>query len=52
MQHFVKVIQSYIANQIIDVTWHEFQEDLDQRVHNLDDLHRVHIKYLNKCIFR
>ena len=52
MQLFVKVIQNYIANQIIDVTWREFEADLQDRVHNLDDLHDRHMEYLNKCLFR
>ncbi|XP_069123682.1 LOW QUALITY PROTEIN: gamma-tubulin complex component 6-like [Argopecten irradians] len=52
MQHFVKVMQGYIANQVIHVTWCEFTEALTNDVHNLDDLHKVHADYLNKAIFR
>ncbi len=51
MQHFVKVMQEYIANQIIHVTWREFQDEL-QQVQTLDDLHKCHAEYLNKCILR
>ncbi|KAL5014919.1 hypothetical protein ScPMuIL_009189 [Solemya velum] len=52
MQHFVKVMQGYIANQIIHVTWQEFEEALKHDVQNLDDLYRVHMDYLNKAFFR
>ncbi|XP_060071739.1 gamma-tubulin complex component 6-like [Ylistrum balloti] len=52
MQHFVKVMQGYIANQVIHVTWCEFTEALSNDVHNLDDLHKVHSNYLDKAIFR
>ncbi len=51
MQHFVKVMQGYIANQIIDVTWREFQDDLN-KVQTLDELHHCHAEYLNKCVLR
>lgn len=52
MQHFVKVMQSYISHQIVDVTWQEFQQALAKDVHNLDDLHNVHCQYLDNAIFR
>ncbi|ESP05683.1 hypothetical protein LOTGIDRAFT_208649 [Lottia gigantea] len=52
MQHFVKVMQGYIANQIIHVTWQEFQEALTKDVRDLDDLHKVHGQYLEKAVFR
>ncbi|XP_078091688.1 gamma-tubulin complex component 6 [Mustelus asterias] len=51
MQHFVKVIQGYIANQILHVTWCELGHKLSS-VGNLDELHRTHAEYLNKGIFR
>ncbi len=31
MQHFVKVIQGYIANQILQVSWSEFHTQTEQR---------------------
>ncbi|CAH1784421.1 unnamed protein product [Owenia fusiformis] len=52
MQHFVKVMQGYIANQIIHVTWQEFQTELADNMHNVDDLHHKHADYLNKAVFR
>lgn len=51
MQHFVKVIQGYLANQILHVTWCEFRNNLSTVV-NLDDIHRAHAEYLNKALFR
>ncbi|CAG2217192.1 GCP6 [Mytilus edulis] len=52
MQHFVKVMQGYVASQIIHVSWKEFTESLTTDVKDLDDLHRIHSEYLNKTIFR
>lgn len=52
MQHFVRVMQGYMANQIILVTWQELQQALDVDVHSLDDLLRVHSEYLHKALFR
>ncbi|XP_074083307.1 gamma-tubulin complex component 6 [Macrotis lagotis] len=51
MQHFVKVIQGYIANQILHVTWREFGDKLSA-VSNLEEIHRTHAEYLNKAVFR
>nr|XP_033815075.1 gamma-tubulin complex component 6 isoform X2 [Geotrypetes seraphini] len=51
MQHFVKVIQGYLANQILHVTWCEFRNKLSA-VGNLEEIHRTHAEYLNKALFR
>ncbi|XP_033261235.2 gamma-tubulin complex component 6 isoform X1 [Orcinus orca] len=51
MQHFVKVIQGYIANQILHVTWCEFQARLAS-VGDLEDIQRAHAEYLHKAVFR
>ncbi|KAE8616047.1 hypothetical protein XENTR_v10008704 [Xenopus tropicalis] len=51
MQHFVKVIQGYIANQILHVTWCEFRNKLSA-VSNLEEIYRTHADYLNKALFR
>ena len=51
MQHFVKVMQGYLANQVIHASWGEFQETLGH-VQSLDDLHNKHVDYINKCLFR
>ena len=52
MQYLVRVLQGYLANQVIHVTWLELREDLGSNVHNLDDLHNCHGNYLNKCLSR
>ena len=52
MQHFVRVIQGYMANQIIQVTWSELQISLDNDVKSLDDLRQVHANYLHNALFR
>ncbi|XP_063783221.1 gamma-tubulin complex component 6 [Pseudophryne corroboree] len=51
MQHFVKVIQGYIANQILHVTWSEFRNKL-RTVSNLEEIRKTHTEYLNKALFR
>ncbi|XP_056429720.1 gamma-tubulin complex component 6 isoform X2 [Hyla sarda] len=51
MQHFVKVIQGYIANQILHVTWSEFRSKL-RTVSNLEEIRKTHTEYLNKALFR
>lgn len=51
MQHFVHNLESYLSNQILNVTWSEFQEGL-LNVTSLDDLHNQHAEYLRKAIFR
>ncbi|XP_066912820.1 gamma-tubulin complex component 6-like isoform X2 [Clytia hemisphaerica] len=52
MQHFVNNLERYMVNQIIHVSWEEFQQDLREQVNDLDDLHRCHTTYLNRIIFR
>lgn len=52
MQLVVKVMQEYISHQIIDVTWQEFQNALSKHVHNVDELHQEHNKYLDNALFR
>ncbi|XP_033121398.1 gamma-tubulin complex component 6-like [Anneissia japonica] len=52
MQHFVNVMQGYIANQVVNVSWEEFKGQLKTDVQSLDDLHNRHVEYLNKALFR
>uniref|UniRef100_A0A2K6UKG6 Gamma-tubulin complex component 6 n=1 Tax=Saimiri boliviensis boliviensis TaxID=39432 RepID=A0A2K6UKG6_SAIBB len=51
MQHFVRVIQGYIANQILHVTWCEFRARL-ATVGDLEEMQRAHAEYLHKAVFR
>eukprot|EP00794_Sanderia_malayensis_P009091 gene9091-10061_t len=52
MRHFVINVERYIVNQVIHISWQEFQEDLSDKVYGIDDLHSIHVNYLNKIIFR
>jgi len=52
MQHFVRVLHEYIANEVVTVSWHEFQADLSRHLAGLDDLRQRHLDYLHKCRFR
>ena len=52
MREFVRALQDYFVNQVLHLSWTEFQEALNSSVHNLDDLHRVHIDFLNISIKR
>ncbi|XP_041349185.1 gamma-tubulin complex component 6-like [Gigantopelta aegis] len=52
MQHFVKVMQGYMSNQIIHVMWTSFSDNLHKNVDNLDGLHQVHTEYLDSCVLR
>jgi len=52
MQHFVRVLHEYIANEVVTVSWHEFKADLDRHLAGLDDLRQRHLDYLHKCRFR
>ena len=35
MQHFVNNVERYIVNQIIHISWREFQDDLQNNVSSL-----------------
>ncbi|XP_041527817.1 gamma-tubulin complex component 6 isoform X2 [Microtus oregoni] len=50
MQHFVKVIQGYIANQILHVSWCEFRARLAV-VGDLEEIQRAHAEYLHRAVF-
>lgn len=52
MEHYLNALQSYIYNQIIHVVWHDFQEQLDDNVKNLDSLRDAHLQYINNALFR
>ena len=52
MHHVVKVLQDYVANQVIDVMWTEFQNDVTHNVTSLDELIERHQVYVNTCLQR
>lgn len=49
MQHFVTVLQSYLANQVLKVSWATFQERLE-KVENLEQLYIEHRNYVNNIM--
>ena len=49
MQHFVTVLQSYLANQVLKVSWSTFQERLE-KVENLEQLYIEHRNYVNNIM--
>lgn len=52
MQHFIKVFHGYLALQVTQVTWHQFQEDIRSSVKSIDDLYDSHDRFINKCLTR
>jgi len=53
MQHFVRALHEYVANEVVTVSWHEFDSDLGRHVASgVDDLRQRHLDYLHKCRFR
>lgn len=52
MREFVRALQDYFVNQVLHLSWTEFQKALSSNVHNLDDLHHVHMDFLNMSIKR
>ncbi|XP_064400242.1 uncharacterized protein LOC135346526 isoform X2 [Halichondria panicea] len=51
-QHFVNVMHGYIANQVFQITWREFENDLENDVHSFEELIQAHHNFINKAIFR
>ena len=49
MQHVVEVLQGYIANQVIEISWRELQHDVTHNVTSLDELIQRHALYLHVC---
>lgn len=52
MLNFLRNLRDYVASQILEISWLEFQDNLMHRVTCLDDLIKVHEKYLNRALFR
>lgn len=51
MQHFVKVIHGYLALQVTQVSWQQFQTDLET-VQDLDGLYKSHHQFILRCLSR
>jgi hypothetical protein len=52
MQQFFKVLQGYLTTQLMHISWHEFQQQLHDAVHSVDDLRTAHDSYLDSCLFK
>ena len=52
MMHFIRNLHDYVASQVLEISWQEFQDNLLHRVTCLDQLVATHEKYLNRAIFR
>jgi hypothetical protein len=54
MLHFVNILQEYIINQILDICWKEFNDNLQptQEGCDLDELRRIHEAYLHNALRR
>jgi len=52
MLNFVRNLHSYVTSQVLEVSWIEFQENLHNKVTNLDELILWHNKYMNRVLFR
>ena len=52
MEHFVQMMQGYITNQVIHVSWQDFQSDLQSPTAGLDQLHNLHHTYIRKALAR
>ena len=46
MQHFVNVMSGYVVNQILNVSWKEFQEKLSKLVHSYEYANLL----INSCV--
>jgi lysyl-tRNA synthetase class I len=51
MYHFIVTLQNYLTNQISDVSWNEFQQQL-ATAESFEDVIDVHNRYLDAMITR
>ncbi len=52
IEHFLNALQNYICNQVINLSWHEFVDNLEKKVKNFDGLYEVHLDYVNVALSR
>jgi hypothetical protein len=51
MVHFLNALQNYLF-QVVNSTWHELQENLNDKAKSFNDLRDIHNSYLNNTLFR
>jgi len=52
MMNFLRNLHAYVSCQVLEVSWLEFQDNLNSKVTCLDDLISLHEKYLQRALFR
>lgn len=52
LQHFSSVMHSYITNQLFNLSWQEFEHELQHKVHGVDELIHAHQCFIERAIFR
>merc|ERR1712080_30581 len=52
MLNFLRNLHAYVAAQVLEVSWSEFQDNLNSKVNSLDELIDAHNKYVNRALFR
>jgi hypothetical protein len=51
MTHFVHALQNYVTATVLQASWVEFLQKL-QDARTLDDLYRIHVNYVKMVLFR
>ncbi|XP_069680648.1 gamma-tubulin complex component 6 [Periplaneta americana] len=51
MTHFVRALQNYVTATVLQTSWVEFLQNL-QNAQTLDDLYRTHVAYVKMVLFR
>ena len=52
MLNFVAATRDYVAGQVLDVSWKEFTDALEDAVDSVDALYEAHNAYVAKAVFR
>ncbi|GAB1603185.1 gamma-tubulin complex component 6-like [Argonauta hians] len=52
MREFVKALQNFFVNQVLYISWTNFQKDFRTKVFSLNDLRKVHMDFLDASLKR
>uniref|UniRef100_A0A0L8GTH3 Gamma-tubulin complex component n=1 Tax=Octopus bimaculoides TaxID=37653 RepID=A0A0L8GTH3_OCTBM len=50
MREFVKALQNFFVNQVLYISWTNFQKAFHTKVFSLDDLHKLHMDFLDASL--
>ncbi|CAI9737860.1 gamma-tubulin complex component 6-like [Octopus vulgaris] len=50
MREFVKALQNFFVNQVLYISWTNFQKAFHTKVFSLDDLHKLHMDFLDTSL--